>query len=66
MKQGKDEHFPVFMDNKEDILWCTEMERCGLRVSSQMQVFAHEICLEEDAVFTHKLGHKKHISNTLL
>ncbi|XP_035534005.1 DNA (cytosine-5)-methyltransferase 3A-like isoform X7 [Morone saxatilis] len=27
VKQGKDEHFPVFMDNKEDILWCTEMER---------------------------------------
>ncbi|XP_038128270.1 DNA (cytosine-5)-methyltransferase 3A-like isoform X3 [Cyprinodon tularosa] len=27
-KQGKDEHFPVFMDNKEDILWCTEMESC--------------------------------------
>ncbi|XP_014884258.1 DNA (cytosine-5)-methyltransferase 3A-like isoform X6 [Poecilia latipinna] len=26
VKQGKDEHFPVFMDNKEDILWCTEME----------------------------------------
>ncbi|XP_078130360.1 DNA (cytosine-5-)-methyltransferase 3 alpha a isoform X9 [Sander vitreus] len=25
--KGKDEHFPVFMDNKEDILWCTEMER---------------------------------------
>ncbi|XP_038128279.1 DNA (cytosine-5)-methyltransferase 3A-like isoform X11 [Cyprinodon tularosa] len=28
VKQGKDEHFPVFMDNKEDILWCTEMESC--------------------------------------
>uniref|UniRef100_A0A8C3B0F1 DNA (cytosine-5-)-methyltransferase n=1 Tax=Cyclopterus lumpus TaxID=8103 RepID=A0A8C3B0F1_CYCLU len=27
VKQGKDEHFPVFMDSKEDILWCTEMER---------------------------------------
>ncbi|XP_016889227.1 DNA (cytosine-5)-methyltransferase 3A-like isoform X8 [Cynoglossus semilaevis] len=27
VKQGKDEHFPVFMDNKEDILWCTEMEK---------------------------------------
>ncbi|KAM9778330.1 DNA (cytosine-5)-methyltransferase 3A-like isoform 8-T12 [Syngnathus typhle] len=27
VKQGKDEHFPVYMDNKEDILWCTEMER---------------------------------------
>ncbi|XP_033991514.1 DNA (cytosine-5)-methyltransferase 3A-like isoform X2 [Trematomus bernacchii] len=26
-KQGKDEHFPVFMESKEDILWCTEMER---------------------------------------
>ncbi|XP_028996256.1 DNA (cytosine-5)-methyltransferase 3A-like isoform X3 [Betta splendens] len=25
--KGKDEHFPVYMDNKEDILWCTEMER---------------------------------------
>ncbi|KAJ4929220.1 hypothetical protein JOQ06_004831 [Pogonophryne albipinna] len=27
VKQGKDEHFPVFMESKEDILWCTEMER---------------------------------------
>uniref|UniRef100_A0A8C5I9I7 DNA (cytosine-5-)-methyltransferase n=1 Tax=Gouania willdenowi TaxID=441366 RepID=A0A8C5I9I7_GOUWI len=27
VKQGKDEHFPVYMDNKEDILWCTEMEK---------------------------------------
>ena len=27
VKQGKDEHFPVYMDSKEDILWCTEMER---------------------------------------
>uniref|UniRef100_A0A4W5JP95 Uncharacterized protein n=1 Tax=Hucho hucho TaxID=62062 RepID=A0A4W5JP95_9TELE len=27
VKQGKDQHFPVYMDNKEDILWCTEMER---------------------------------------
>ncbi|XP_059375215.1 DNA (cytosine-5)-methyltransferase 3A-like isoform X3 [Carassius carassius] len=27
IKQGKDQHFPVFMDDKEDILWCTEMER---------------------------------------
>lgn len=27
IKQGKDQHFPVFMNNKEDILWCTEMER---------------------------------------
>ncbi|XP_030201738.1 DNA (cytosine-5-)-methyltransferase 3 alpha a isoform X6 [Gadus morhua] len=25
--KGKDEHFPVYMDSKEDILWCTEMER---------------------------------------
>ncbi|XP_033991515.1 DNA (cytosine-5)-methyltransferase 3A-like isoform X3 [Trematomus bernacchii] len=25
--KGKDEHFPVFMESKEDILWCTEMER---------------------------------------
>ncbi|XP_076872617.1 DNA (cytosine-5-)-methyltransferase 3 alpha a isoform X2 [Brachyhypopomus gauderio] len=25
--KGKDQHFPVFMNNKEDILWCTEMER---------------------------------------
>ena len=30
IKQGKDQHFPVFMNEKEDILWCTEMERyCG-------------------------------------
>ncbi|XP_052441734.1 DNA (cytosine-5-)-methyltransferase 3 alpha a isoform X8 [Carassius gibelio] len=27
IKQGKDQHYPVYMDNKEDILWCTEMER---------------------------------------
>ncbi|XP_067097198.1 DNA (cytosine-5)-methyltransferase 3A-like isoform X3 [Osmerus mordax] len=27
MAKGKDQHFPVYMDNKEDILWCTEMER---------------------------------------
>ncbi|XP_054651649.1 DNA (cytosine-5)-methyltransferase 3A-like isoform X6 [Dunckerocampus dactyliophorus] len=27
VKQGKDQHFPVFMNEKEDILWCTEMER---------------------------------------
>uniref|UniRef100_A0AAR2ILG1 DNA (cytosine-5-)-methyltransferase n=1 Tax=Pygocentrus nattereri TaxID=42514 RepID=A0AAR2ILG1_PYGNA len=27
IKQGKDQHFPVYMNNKEDILWCTEMER---------------------------------------
>uniref|UniRef100_A0A8C6UR33 DNA (cytosine-5-)-methyltransferase n=1 Tax=Neogobius melanostomus TaxID=47308 RepID=A0A8C6UR33_9GOBI len=27
IKQGKDQHFPVFMSEKEDILWCTEMER---------------------------------------
>ncbi|XP_061899134.1 DNA (cytosine-5)-methyltransferase 3A isoform X1 [Entelurus aequoreus] len=27
VKQGKDQHFPVFMNDKEDILWCTEMER---------------------------------------
>ncbi|XP_049596088.1 DNA (cytosine-5)-methyltransferase 3A isoform X1 [Syngnathus scovelli] len=27
IKQGKDHHFPVFMNEKEDILWCTEMER---------------------------------------
>ncbi|XP_046903087.1 DNA (cytosine-5)-methyltransferase 3A-like isoform X2 [Hypomesus transpacificus] len=26
-KQGKDQHLPVFMNEKEDILWCTEMER---------------------------------------
>ncbi|KAM6954169.1 DNA (cytosine-5-)-methyltransferase 3 alpha a isoform 2-T2 [Aplochiton taeniatus] len=25
--RGKDQHFPVYMDNKEDVLWCTEMER---------------------------------------
>ncbi|CAK7321817.1 DNA (cytosine-5)-methyltransferase 3A [Vulpes lagopus] len=27
IKQGKDQHVPVFMNEKEDILWCTEMER---------------------------------------
>ncbi|KAM3838099.1 DNA (cytosine-5)-methyltransferase 3A-like [Diretmus argenteus] len=27
IKQGKDQHFPVYMSEKEDILWCTEMER---------------------------------------
>lgn len=27
IKQGKDQHFPVFMNEKEDILWCSEMER---------------------------------------
>ncbi|KAG7477909.1 hypothetical protein MATL_G00074510 [Megalops atlanticus] len=27
IKQGKDQHFPVIMNGKEDILWCTEMER---------------------------------------
>ncbi|XP_030637442.1 DNA (cytosine-5-)-methyltransferase 3 alpha a isoform X2 [Chanos chanos] len=25
--KGKDQHFPVFMNDKEDILWCTEIER---------------------------------------
>lgn len=27
IKQGKDQHFPVYMNEKEDILWCTEVER---------------------------------------
>uniref|UniRef100_A0A8C9SNR1 DNA (cytosine-5-)-methyltransferase n=1 Tax=Scleropages formosus TaxID=113540 RepID=A0A8C9SNR1_SCLFO len=27
IKQGKDQHFPVIMNGKEDVLWCTEMER---------------------------------------
>ncbi|XP_077476238.1 DNA (cytosine-5)-methyltransferase 3A-like [Stigmatopora argus] len=27
IKQGKDQHLPVSMNEKEDILWCTEMER---------------------------------------
>lgn len=27
IKQGKDQHFPVVMNGKEDILWCTELER---------------------------------------
>lgn len=35
IKQGKDQHFPVYMNEKEDILWCTEMERlvnvCAVR-----------------------------------
>lgn len=31
IKQGKDQHFPVFMNEKEDILWCTEMERYRCR-----------------------------------
>ncbi|KAJ0064825.1 hypothetical protein NL108_015657, partial [Boleophthalmus pectinirostris] len=26
IKQGKDQHFPVLMNGKEDILWCTELE----------------------------------------
>ncbi|KAM4724469.1 DNA (cytosine-5)-methyltransferase 3A-like isoform 2-T2 [Anableps anableps] len=26
-KQGKDQHFPVYMNEKEDILWCSEIER---------------------------------------
>ncbi|XP_072371088.1 DNA (cytosine-5)-methyltransferase 3B isoform X7 [Scyliorhinus torazame] len=26
IKQGKDQHFPVIMNGKEDILWCTELE----------------------------------------
>ncbi|KAG7260240.1 hypothetical protein CRUP_031895 [Coryphaenoides rupestris] len=25
IKQGKDQHFPVMMNGKEDILWCTEI-----------------------------------------
>ncbi|KAM9751285.1 DNA (cytosine-5)-methyltransferase 3B isoform 3-T3 [Menidia menidia] len=25
--KGKDQHFPVIMNGKEDILWCTELER---------------------------------------
>ncbi|KAM6925498.1 DNA (cytosine-5)-methyltransferase 3B-like isoform 2-T2 [Xenentodon cancila] len=25
--KGKDQHFPVLMNGKEDILWCTELER---------------------------------------
>ncbi|CAM9568654.1 unnamed protein product [Lampetra fluviatilis] len=27
IKQGKDQHFPVMMNGREDILWSTEMER---------------------------------------
>ncbi|XP_023682297.1 DNA (cytosine-5)-methyltransferase 3A isoform X1 [Paramormyrops kingsleyae] len=27
VKQGKDQHYPVYMNEKEDILWCSEMER---------------------------------------
>ncbi|CAB1329466.1 unnamed protein product, partial [Coregonus sp. 'balchen'] len=27
LEQGKDQHFPVMMNGKEDILWCTELER---------------------------------------
>lgn len=27
IKQGKDQYFFVFMNEKEDILWCIEMER---------------------------------------
>ncbi|XP_043998499.1 DNA (cytosine-5)-methyltransferase 3A isoform X4 [Gambusia affinis] len=27
IKQGKDQHYPVYMNEKEDILWCPEMER---------------------------------------
>ncbi|XP_038165275.1 DNA (cytosine-5)-methyltransferase 3B isoform X3 [Cyprinodon tularosa] len=25
--KGKDQHFPVLMNGKEDVLWCTELER---------------------------------------
>ena len=47
IKQGKDQHFPVFMNEKEDILWCTEMERypevpgepCGFPSVSQHSRF---------------------------
>lgn len=31
VKQGKDQHFPVYMNDKEDILWCTEIERYKTR-----------------------------------
>uniref|UniRef100_A0A8C5M9I2 DNM3B n=1 Tax=Leptobrachium leishanense TaxID=445787 RepID=A0A8C5M9I2_9ANUR len=27
VRQGKDQQFPVTMNEKEDVLWCTEMER---------------------------------------
>ncbi|XP_046710950.1 DNA (cytosine-5)-methyltransferase 3A isoform X3 [Silurus meridionalis] len=27
IKQGKDQHLPVYMNDREDMLWCTEMER---------------------------------------
>ncbi|XP_016431288.1 DNA (cytosine-5)-methyltransferase 3A-like [Sinocyclocheilus rhinocerous] len=37
IKQGKDQHFPVFMNDKEDILWCTEMEREILRTCCSEQ-----------------------------
>lgn len=38
IKQGKDQHFPVYMNEKEDILWCTEMERY-VNVSSVKTTF---------------------------
>ncbi|KAM4738409.1 DNA (cytosine-5)-methyltransferase 3B isoform 2-T2 [Anableps anableps] len=27
IKQGKDQHLPVLMNGKDDVLWCTELER---------------------------------------
>ncbi|KAB0400774.1 hypothetical protein E2I00_006022 [Balaenoptera physalus] len=41
IKQGKDQHFPVFMNEKEDILWCTEMERERERACQELG-FAEE------------------------
>ncbi|XP_052437123.1 DNA (cytosine-5)-methyltransferase 3A isoform X5 [Carassius gibelio] len=43
IKQGKDQHFPVFMNDKEDILWCTEMEREISRARFSEQVFGFPV-----------------------
>ncbi|XP_016148330.1 DNA (cytosine-5)-methyltransferase 3A-like isoform X3 [Sinocyclocheilus grahami] len=43
IKQGKDQHFPVFMKDKEDILWCTEMEREIPRTCCSEQVFGFPV-----------------------
>lgn len=43
IKQGKDQHFPVFMNEKEDILWCTEMERL-VCVRAYMRVCLKLVC----------------------
>lgn len=50
IKQGKDQHFPVFMNEKEDILWCTEMERYPRRVLVSWAVWCVLIVVLEGGV----------------